>query len=148
MKRIRFLFALISLVGGCGLAQKEIPDSEDADVYIPIDHDYNEVSEWSLTWESIFEMESDNYYVYFYSMSCNHCTEVKNYMIEKCLERGDIYFVKGTRKDQLTKDQNKLIGAEKPEDFYILGYPSLALIHNKKCTKNVAGISQIKQELN
>ena len=80
-------------------------------------------------------------------MTCNHCQELKKYIIEKAQERGDIYFVKGSSKNQLTNDSNKLIGAENPGDFYILGYPTLALISNKKCTKNLAGITQIKTEL-
>ena len=117
------------------------------DTVIPVEHEYEEISEFELTWETMFDVDENNYYVYFYSMTCNHCQELKNYIIEKAQERGNIYFVKGSSKNQLTNDSNKLIGAENPGDFYILGYPTLALISNKKCTKNLAGITQIKTEL-
>ena len=118
---------------------------EDAEV--PTERSYDEVSDYELVREAMFDVDSDKYYVYFYSMTCNHCEEIKNYIIEKSLERGDIYYIKGTSKDQVTNDTKKLIGAENLADFYILGYPTLALISNKKCTKNLAGIVQIKAEL-
>ena len=127
--------------------QKEIAQLKSEDIIVPIEHEYTEVSDYELTWESIFDVDETRYYVYFYSSTCSHCAELKNYIIENALNRGDIYFVKGTSKDQLTNDSKKLIGAEIPGDFYIFGYPSLALISNKKCTKNMAGVSQIKAEL-
>ena len=137
--------ALLCLSGCFSTTKKESYVIEEAD--IPEDRSYSEVADYELTWESIFDVGQDKYYVYFYSSTCNHCVEIKNYIIEKALERKDIYFVKGTSKDQLTNDSKKLIGAENPGDFYILGYPTLALISNQKCTKNLAGDVQIKSEL-
>ena len=114
---------------------------------VPISHSYTEVSEYYLTWDSIFDPQENNYYVYIYSSTCSHCEELKNYIIDKALKSGEIYFVKGTSKDQLTSDTKKLIGAEKPGDIWILGYPSLLKIFSHKITKNLAGTNQIKGEL-
>ena len=144
MKRI-FLIPLL-IMSGCNFENKDIEKTKET-ILIPTSHDYSEVSDYELTWDSIFDVMDERYYVYIYSTTCTHCGELKNYIIEKALDRGDIYFVKGSSKDQLTSDSKKLINAENPGDIYILGYPSLLLISNHKCTKNVAGSNQIKSEL-
>ena len=144
MKKL-FLIPILVL-SSCSYEEKEKPQYE-VNVVIPVNHDYSEVSEYELTWDSIFDGLGEKYYVYIYSSTCTHCEELKNYIIEKALDRGDIYFVKGSSKDQLTNDSKKLIGAEIPGDIYILGYPTLLQISSHKCTKNLAGTTQIKSEL-
>ena len=146
MKFSKCILLLFPALCGCSLEQEKT-QNEINNIVIPADHSYDEVSDFELTWDSVFDVENERYYVYFYSLTCSHCSEIKNYIIEKGLERGDIYFVKGTSKDRLTNDQKELIGAEIPEDFRILGYPTLALIYHKKCTKNLSGVTQIKAEL-
>lgn len=146
MKFSKWFMVLLPALCCCGM-NIEQPQNEIKEVEIGIDRSYEEVSNYELVWETIFDIEEEHYYVYFYSTTCNHCLEIKNYIIEKALSRGDIYFVKGTSKDNLTNDSKKLIGAENPNDFYILGYPTLGLISNKKCTKNLSGTTQIKAEL-
>ena len=121
--------------------------TQQQEVVVEESHDYDEVSDYELIWETIFDVDSSLYYVYFYSPICNHCEEIKNYMISKALEKRNIYFIKASSRDQITNDQNISNFAENPWDIWILGYPSLIQISNKKCTKNLAGISQIKQEL-
>ena len=137
---------LTLLVSGCSVNTKQVENSNTQTI-IPISHEYREISDYELNQETIFDVDEDFYYVYFYSTTCNHCEELKDYIIGKALESGDIYFVKGSSKDQITNDPKKAIGAEKPEDIWILGYPSLLQISNHKCTKNLAGTSQIKEEL-
>ena len=136
---------ILFVLPSCSLTKKA--ESQNNATIIAVDHDYNEVSDYELLWDTMFDVDSAFYYVYFYSLTCNHCAEIKNYMIEKALQQGNIYFIKSTSRDQLTTDQNKSKNAENPGDIWILGYPSLIAISNKKCSKNLAGISQIKQEL-
>ena len=147
---MKLLFKTLSAImlftlPSCSLTKKT--ETQNNDTIIAEERSYSEVSDYELLWDTMFDVESSFYYVYFYSLTCNHCAEIKNYMIEKALERGNIYFIKSTSRDQLTTDQNKSKNAENPGDIWILGYPSLIVISNKKCTKNLAGISQIKQEL-
>ena len=144
--KTQILILSILVLSSCS-SQKPATSDNDGNYIIPINHEYSEVSDYYLTWDSIFDVANDRYYVYIYSLTCTHCEELKNYIVEKAFDRDDIYFVKGSNKDQLTNDSKKLIGAENPRDIYILGYPSLLLISNHKCTKNLAGISQIKEEL-
>ena len=131
---------------GCTFNEKE-PLTEIEEEVPEIERTYTEVSDFELTWDSVFDVDESKYYVYFYSITCAHCKELQNYIIDTALKRGDVYFVKGTSKDQITSDTKKLIGAEIPGDIWILGYPSLLKILDKKVTKNLAGSSQIKSEL-
>ena len=147
MNSCRKLILLTSMILiGCSTTETKQPTFSET-IVVPVNHDYSEISEYELTWDSIFIPSEIKYYVYFYSSTCSHCEELKDYIIEKALNRGDIYFVKGTSKDQLANDSKKSINAEKPEDIWILGYPSLLLISNHKCTKNLAGNTQIKAEI-
>ena len=144
--KIHYLILIPFTLIGCQTETKTNP-SVSTIKEIQIDRSYEEISEYELVWESIFDVTNSNYYVYFYSTGCSHCEELKKFIVETALEREDIYFVKGTSRDQITSDTKKLIGAENPGDIWILGYPSLIKISNQKVTKNLAGVSQIKAEL-
>ena len=147
MKVSKCLLYLLPLFSLFGCSQTEqIKEKQDEEV-VEISHDYSEVQEYELMWETMFDVDSQQYYVYFYSTSCNHCEELKNYIIEKAISNGNIYFIKGSNKDQIGNDPNMSKYAENPGDIWILGYPSLLQISNKKCTKNLAGTVQIKGEL-
>ena len=144
--KIQILACLICL-NGCG-TKNEIPTSyEEEDIVIDVERNYDEVADYQLVWDSIFDVDESNYYVYFYSTSCSHCKEIKNFMIKRALEREDIYFVKGTSKDQITNDPKKQKYAENPGDIWILGYPTLIKIVSKKCIKYCTGTAQIKAEI-
>ena len=138
---------ILSTIVLCSCSNETIIQTEQYSNVSFQNFNYDDISDYELVRDAIFDVASDDYYVYFYSMSCSHCEELKNYIIEKALDRGDIYFVKGTSKDQITNDPKKSIGAGIPEDIWILGYPTLLQIQNQKCSKNLAGITQIKAEL-
>ena len=140
------LASMIFLISGCTFNQQETSYYEQEETP-EVEHNYSEVSEYELTWEAIFDVNEDQYYVYVYSTTCSHCDELKNYIVEKALQREDVYFIKGTSRDQITSDSSKLIGAQKSDDVWILGYPSLLKISSQKVTKNLAGVNQIKSEL-
>ena len=147
MKKTKYLIYLIPLLtlSGCSTTTEiETPKIEEK---VTVVHDYSEIQEYELMWETMFDVDSPLYYVYIYSLTCNHCEELKNYNIKKALTIKTIYFVKGSSKDQIGKDQNMSKFAENPADIWILGYPTLLQISNHKCSKNLAGISQIKGEL-
>ena len=140
------LASMIFLISGCTFNQQETSYYEQEETP-EVERNYSEVSEYELTWEAIFDVNEDQYYVYVYSTTCSHCDELKNYIVEKALQREDVYFIKGTSRDQITSDSSKLIGAQKSDDVWILGYPSLLKISSQKVTKNLAGVNQIKSEI-
>jgi hypothetical protein len=143
-KCLLYLLPFFSLFGCSN--QGEIKVNEPVDV-VEINHSYDEVREYELLWETMFDVDSPQYYVYIYSITCNHCEELKIYIIEKALTNKNIYFIKGSNKDQIGNDPNSSKFAENPGDIWILGYPSLLQITDHKCTKNLAGTVQIKGEL-
>lgn len=148
MKRrnVIFLFVLFGLTG-C-FSKKETINKFGINDSSISDHSYEEIDFCKIDLYECFLIDSDDYYLYFYSNTCSHCSELKNYIIDKAIKNQNIYFIAASNKVQLTKDENLLIGAEKPGDIYIFGYPSLIEIKDKKCVKNVAGVSQIKLVLN
>lgn len=113
-----------------------------------IEHSYNEVEDKHILWSEIFEQEPEIYFVYFYSLNCDHCENMKNEIIDLCLKRDDVFFVKSSNQVVLKNDVFYTIGAGNVGDFAILGYPSLAKIENKIVTKNVSGKSHVLDLLN
>ena len=149
-KNLKFLLAISPLIlTGC-FGEKD--PSKNVRNFQPeiaeIDLSYDEVLEYQISYENMFDLEAEKYYVYFYSTTCSNCQEIKNTIIKKALERKDIYFVKSSMEIHIENDVKFTIGAEKIGDFAILGYPTLAKIVEQKCTKNIAGKSQIITELN
>lgn len=137
----------IFLLTGCSIFPKEDKQTFSNKI-VEIERSYDEIKDYELKLSTCFDIELDDYYLYFYSETCSHCSEIKNFMITEAIERRDIYFIKASNNDKLTNDRSLLIGAENPDDIYILGYPSLLEISNKKCIKNEAGKSNIQAVLN
>ena len=107
------------------------------------DHEYFEIEYITINWSDILIQNKDTYYVYIYSLTCTHCQELKNSIIEEALSRNDIYFVKGSNKDVVKNDVSYTIGATDVENIAILGYPTLLKISNKTLVQNIAGNSKI-----
>lgn len=143
MRTFYFLLAFPLLLGGCTFTKKE-EKIDVSDIVIPeADHEYFEVENYFINWNSILTQNKDSYYVYLYSTTCNHCQELKNWIIETALSRGDIYFLKGTNKDVIKNDVSDTIGATDVSQLAIMGYPTLLKITSKTLVKNVAGNSKI-----
>ena len=144
--KLHYLILITFASFGCQSEEKDhtvISDESE----VQIEHNYEEVSDYELFWESIFDVGETNYYVYFYSLTCTHCQELKDFIIEKGLKRQDIYFIESSANDQFTTDPNLVINAENPGDIYILGYPTMLKIEDKKVTKNLVGNEEIIKEL-
>lgn len=143
MKSIYFLAAFSVLLAGCSLNQKEEKIDVSKVVVPEADHEYFEIEHISINWSDILKQNNENYYVYIYSLTCSHCQELKNFIIDEALKRDDIYFVKGTNKDVVKTDVSDTIGATDEKYIAILGYPTLLKISNKTLVVNAAGNSKI-----
>ena len=96
MKIKKYLFLLPAFtLSGCFQRKNEKEEKYEELPTVQIEHDYSEIKDYELSWESLFDPEDNEYFVYFYSTTCNHCSELKNYIIEKALLMKNIYFVKG-----------------------------------------------------
>lgn len=111
------------------------------------EYDYDDVKDKTIYWSNIFSITNDDYYVYFFSKTCSHCQSLKDFVVKKAIERGDIYFVESSDQDIFLKDVSSTIGLTSVEGFGILGHPSLIEITNKTIIKNIAGIQPIRSEL-
>ena len=116
-------------------------------VQVEVERDYSEITDKKIHFADVFSIDKDSYYVYFYSRTCSHCQNLKNFIIEKGAERNDLYFVESSNEVTFVKDTQLTIGLDNIEGFGILGYPSLVKIEDKTITKNLAGNSYIKNEL-
>lgn len=146
MKPLNFITLTLASMTLFGCVN-ETKESKIENIIIPTERSYKEVLDYQLTLETIFDVDSDCYYTYFYSETCSHCQILKDFIIEKALERGNIYFINSSSKDQFTTDPNLVIFAENPGDIYILGYPTMLKIEDKKVTKNLVGNEEIIKEL-
>ena len=146
MKLFKFAIFIPSILSLFGCVEN-IQEESIKNSVLPEEHDYKEIQKYYLSVEGIFDVENDQYYAYFYSLTCSHCQELKDFIIEKGLERHDIYFIQSSANDQFTTDPNLVINAENPGDIYILGYPTMLKIEDKKVTKNLVGNEEIIKEL-
>lgn len=111
------------------------------------EHSYDEVKDKHVFYSDIFSIGSDTYYVYFYSTTCSHCNNLKEFIISLALQRDDIYFVEASQEIVFLKSIEETIGLTSIEGFGILGYPSLIKIEEHIVKKNLAGILPIRSEL-
>lgn len=148
--RTKFYLTITAiLLTGCSINESTNVKSMLPKIDNPIiEHSYDELEEKHILWSEIFEQALDSYFVYFYSLNCDHCENMKNEVIEICLKRDDVFLVKSSNQVVLKNDVFYTIGVGNVGDFAILGYPSLVKIENKIVTKNVAGKSHILELLN
>ena len=108
---------------------------------------YDEIKDKKIHYEDIFSIERYSYYVYFYSLTCSHCTSLKDFIIPQALKRGDIYFVEACKEIVILENVDKTIGLTSVEGLGIKGYPSIIQISDFTLVKNLAGVPLIKSEL-
>ena len=151
MKQIILLSTCALLLAGCSLSnntQSQISNDQSLTSSVS-QHDYSEVSERFISWNEIFSMPEDFYYVYFYSLTCSHCNEIKDEVIECVLSmKKAIYIVQESSEFNYTDNSNKTIGATSCENFAITGFPTVVSIDHKVVASNNSGTTAVKKALN
>lgn len=148
MKRflISFVSLLSALFSSLYSCSKSPPSSSIVSASVPteIQRDYSEIKEWEISWESVFILAKPGYFVYFYSRECSHCASIKNQIIEYALANPDtMYFVGDSKKVVFGENVKTTIDCSRIEDFFIAGYPTLAVISEAKCVQNIPGAKPI-----
>ena len=111
-------------------------------------HDYSEISDKKLNWNEMFSVNYKQYFVYFYSLGCHHCNELKNDIIEFALNGQEhIYFIQESIDFVISDNIDNTIGISSIENMAILGFPSLVYINNSRVMENIGGISKIRNRL-
>ena len=146
MKRFFYLlpscFSLFVLCSGC------TNSTEEKGEYVFKEHSYNEIKDFEITWDEIFDQKRPNYYVYAYGLSCPHCNNIKNEIIEFALSNQKTYFcliLSGF--DKYTDFAENTIGATSVEYLAIKGTPTLIEIHDGAVVNNICGDLTIKEEI-
>ena len=111
-------------------------------------HDYSEISDKKINWNEMFSVNYKQYFVYFYSLGCHHCNELKNDIIEFALNGQEhIYFIQESIDFVISDNIDNTIGISSIENMAILGFPSLVYINNSRVMENIGGISKIRNRL-
>lgn len=141
------LIATAILASGCQNESKKSTSKNFEIISESISHSYDEITDFRISWTRVFEIDLDDYYVYFFSLTCGHCAQLKDFIIEEALREENIYFVEASEEMVFLKDVEQTIGLNSLEGFGILGFPSIVKIGNHIVCKNIAGVSSIKNEL-
>ena len=92
-------------------------------------YDYSDVTH--IEWEHIFDIESDYYYIYVYSLSCGHCKDIKEEIINFAMKKdNETYFVLYNKDIPVVDSNYVLIGKTNYQDLGIVGTPTLFEISN------------------
>ncbi len=110
-----------------------------------VKYDYSMVEEYRITYVDVFNVDRDEYYIYYYQTTCLHCAKIKNAMIEYALEnKGTMYFIQ-VLKDEGFRSINKedTIGARDPLDAFAFMTPQLSLVKDKTIMETYLGEDEI-----
>ena len=148
--RRRILFVLLPFLAPSCSSFSSSKSSTDFNEFssVKIEHQYSEIENKKITWNSMFFAAKPQYFVYFHSLTCAHCQAIKNDIIEYGLEHENFYFCEADETHKIRDSIADSIGATTIDKFCILGYPSLAYFENKTVVANVAVMSNIYSLLN
>lgn len=147
-QKIFTVFLTIFLLQSCDVFQKQLDYKSNNSVEVAQNHDYNEVKNKTINFDEIFKQKNEQYFVYFYSLTCSHCGLIKNQMIEYGLSHENIYFVQASEDVKISENTDSVVGATSIEEISILGYPSLLEINQKVCVFITSGSDNIISKLN
>ncbi len=145
MRKIIYILLFTSLICSCFNAKNKDSNStkNHEEIESEITHEYNEINDKKITWNSIFSLAKTQYFVYFFSKNCSHCNQIKNDIISYALTDENFYFVEDSKDTVLLDDVSQTIGLNSIDHFGILGFPSLVKIENNFCVLNIAGAHNI-----
>lgn len=148
VQKFSTVFLTIFLLQSCDVSQKQLDYKSNNSVEITQNHDYSEVKNKTINFDEIFKQKNEQYFAYFYSLTCSHCSLIKNQMIEYGLNHENIYFVQASEDVKISENTDSVVGGTSIEEISILGYPSLLEIEQKVCVFITSGSDNIISKLN
>ena len=109
----------------------------------PVTYDYSDVETQIIDWCDIFSQLEDNYSVYFYSVTCGHCAEIKQSILSYYFLNKEVMYFSRTSEETVFGTKTDLIGVSDLEDFHIFGTPFLINVTNHTVSNYYAGVSEI-----
>ena len=136
MKKLSLLFILPFILLGCS-----------ANRIKPNTLDYDDI-ENVVSWSNIFNIDEDEYLVYFYSVTCGHCKEIKGLMIDYYFSNLEQIYFSEVSEETVYGQRSDLTGIDKLENFYIFGTPFLIKIEDKIVSEYYSGVKEISEYIN
>ena len=133
-KLLSLTFILLTLLSSCSITNH-------SDL---IYEDYNQLEEYQITWRDLFSQSNSEYFVYIYSLSCLHCQNIKEEVINFVIsEKYPTYLIEYTKDIPISNNVEDCIGSSSYVEVTIKGTPSLLQIKNGYLILNVAGSKEI-----
>ena len=135
--KARFIpFVLLALLVSCSPSTSEqSSQSVSSSFDIPV--------EQQIAWTDCLSQEEDDYLVFFYSETCNHCHEIMGDVLAFSNENIiKVYFsdvMKGDPKITISRDIDATLGVTDVNNFFIAGTPTLIEVYEGTVTANVPG---------
>ena len=131
-----YSLVLLALLTSCSSSNSEQSNSNASSGFdIPV--------EQQIIWTDCLSQEEENYLVFFYSETCNHCHEIMGDVIAFSEENIiKIYFsdvAKGETKIPISRDVDDALGIDDINSFFIAGTPTLIEVYEGTVTANVPG---------
>ena len=129
-------FILLVLLASCSPSASEQSSSNPSSGFdIP--------AEQEIIWTDCLSQEEENYLVFFYSETCNHCHEIMGDVLAFSEENIiKVYFsdvMKGDPKITISRDIDETLGVTDVSNFFIAGTPTLIEVYEGTVTANVPG---------
>ena len=133
-KLLSLTFILLTLLSSCSITNH-------SDL---IYEDYNQLEEYQITWRDLFLQSNSEYFVYIYSLSCLHCQNIKEEVINFVIsEKYPTYLIEYTKDIPISNNVEDCIGSSSYVEVTIKGTPSLLQIKNGYLILNAAGSKEI-----
>ena len=124
---------------GCSSQREEVAQANEQK---PLN--YSDFQELKLEWKDLFSPAKSQYFVYFYSNSCQHCEKIKEDVLTTIsMNRELFYLTEYSNEIPIGFNVMETLGKEKIEEVYIMGTPSLIEISNHYVALNIAGENEI-----
>ena len=143
-------FLSILILQSCSVLRTSIPFSSSSLITVEAHagYTYEDIDDKVTYWSNIFTRLEDDYLIYLFSTTCNHCNAIKEEVIEFALsDIYPIYFIYSSPEITIDSKKAENIGVSSLSELGIRGYPTLLVLDDKVVTKNLAGESQITSYL-
>lgn len=135
---MKSLLLLVLLLSGCSNTHANIITKE---------YDYLDVST-HIDWIDVFSQVEDLYLVYFYSLTCGHCKEIKQDILSYYFSSNEtIYFVQADE-NTVYGSSGELIGISDISNLFIYGTPFLIKLENHSLIEYYGGEKEIREYIN
>lgn len=108
-------------------------------------HEYSEITELKISYLDVFNVEENEYYIYYYQENCYHCHGIKSKVITFALNSETSFYIVEVKEDYgfLSHIKEETIGTNDPMKAFALMTPQLSLVRNGYIAETYIGNEEI-----